>query len=89
MYLFRFVMLIHFYTSLFRLTASGVVDGPRERSGHRIIYHEGSIYSFGGYNPDQALEHDPAMLNDPGWMASKPLFKELWKFNTYTSKCVP
>ena len=82
-------MTIYFTFFSFRLTPSGVVNGPRERSGHRIIYHEGSIYSFGGYNPDQALEHDPAMLNDPGWMASKPLFKELWKFNTYTSKYEP
>ena len=70
---------------LFRcLSRSGEENVPRERSGHRIIYHEGSIYAFGGYNP--SLEDDPAMQTDPSWANSKPLFKELWKFNTYTSK---
>ena len=65
-------------------TKTGAQYGPRERSGHRIIYHEGSIYAFGGYNP--SLEDDPAMQNDPSWNLSKPLFKELWQFNTFTSR---
>lgn len=60
------------------------ISCPRERSGHRIIYYNGSIYAFGGYNP--SLDGDVEMMNDNNWLASKPLFKELWKFNTFTKK---
>lgn len=72
------------FVFIFRPGSNGVVNGPRERSGHRIIYHEGSIYAFGGYNP--SLEDDPMMQTDEDWISSKPLFKELWKYNSFTSK---
>jgi hypothetical protein len=55
---------------------SGVLECPRERSGHRIIYHDGAIFAFGGYNP--SLEEDEEMQKDVDWQTSKPLFKELW-----------
>jgi len=56
---------------------------PKARSGHRIVYHNGRIYSFGGYNP-AILEDDPDMDEDPFWLESMPLLKELWEFNLAT-----
>ena len=56
---------------------------PKPRSGHRIIYHKGKIFSFGGYNPS-IDQHDPDLVNDDVWASSKPLFKELWELNLST-----
>ena len=48
-------------------------EAPRARSGHRIVYYNGQIYTFGGYNPEsEALDEH--------------LFKELWKFNLITKE---
>ena len=56
---------------------------PKPRSGHRIVYYNGKIYSFGGYNP--AIEPgDPEM--DEEWEESKPLLKELWELNLSTGR---
>ena len=35
------------------LSQVGPIEGPspKPRSGHRIVYHKGKIYSFGGFNP--------------------------------------
>ena len=49
---------------------------PIARSGHRIVYFNGQIYSFGGYNKD-AVGDDHSDL-------SKRLLKELWKYNLIT-----
>lgn len=48
---------------------------PIPRSGHRIIYFNGQIFSFGGYNPNtENLDHLHTLL------------QELWKFNLITKK---
>ena len=49
---------------------------PIARSGHRIVYFNGQIYSFGGYNKNAAPDNDPDL--------SKRLLKELWKYNLST-----
>ena len=58
------------------LSQVGPIEGPspKPRSGHRIVYHKGKIYSFGGFNPtvDGA---DPDLKGDEYWQDSKPLFK--------------
>lgn len=54
-------------------------EKPIARSGHRIVCNDKNLYSFGGYNPDVALQ-------DNSVWTSKPLFKELWKFNFATKK---
>ena len=56
---------------------------PKPRSGHRIVYYNGRVYSFGGYNPaiDPA---DPEM--DAVWEESRPLLKELWELNLCTGR---
>jgi len=60
---------------------------PKPRSGHRIVYFNGKIYSFGGFNP--AIEtHDPAMADDIFWHESRPLFKELWCYNLSSRRWV-
>ena len=56
---------------------------PKPRSGHRICYFNGKIYSFGGYNPAIELG-DPEM--DEVWEESKPLLKELWELNLCTGR---
>ena len=60
----------------FYLSQVGPIEGPspKPRSGHRIVYHKGKIYSFGGFNPavDGA---DPDLEGDEYWQDSKPLFK--------------
>ena len=80
----------------------GPIEGPspKPRSGHRIVYHKGKIYSFGGFNPavDGA---DPDLEGDEYWQDSKPLFKvrlimevkgfqcnlkELWELNLTTRR---
>ena len=53
--------------------SSSKSEAPRARSGHRIVYYNGQIYTFGGYNPEsEALDEH--------------LFKELWKFNLITKE---
>jgi len=44
---------------------------PYPRSGHRIVYHNHSLYSYGGFN--NATEE-------------KKEFKELWRFNVSTGR---
>ncbi|CAM1328959.1 KLHDC10 (predicted) [Pycnogonum litorale] len=53
---------------------------PKPRSGHRIVAENGSIYSFGGYNPHIPID-DEELIDDVNWQEYCPLFKELWKFN--------
>ncbi|XP_063984371.1 kelch domain-containing protein 10 homolog isoform X1 [Diachasmimorpha longicaudata] len=56
---------------------------PRDRSGHRIVCNEKYMYSIGGFNPSVPAD-DPEMSKDEVWRESKPLFKELWRFNLAT-----
>lgn len=58
---------------------------PKARSGHRIACDENHLYSYGGFNPRIPTE-DPEMVDDLVWLESKPLFKEIWKFNLLTQK---
>lgn len=58
---------------------------PRPRSGHRCVANDSNLYSFGGYNPHIQLDDDD-MKDDPNWLESKPLFRELWKFN-FATRC--
>lgn len=54
---------------------------PKERSGHRIISDDdGVIYSFGGWNPDNAAG-GPQNLEQDNTAMQKSLFKELWRFD--------
>jgi len=73
--------------NLFQFKEVGPIEGPspKPRSGHRIVYHKGKIYSFGGFNPavDGA---DPDLEGDEYWQDSKPLFKELWELNLTTRR---
>ncbi|XP_063984372.1 kelch domain-containing protein 10 homolog isoform X2 [Diachasmimorpha longicaudata] len=41
------------------------------------------MYSIGGFNPSVPAD-DPEMSKDEVWRESKPLFKELWRFNLAT-----
>lgn len=51
---------------------------PIARSGHRIVCDSKCLYSFGGYNPSPRLQnHD---------IESRPLFREMWKYNFATRK---
>ncbi len=34
---------------------------PKPRSGHKVVYYRGGLYSFGGYNPKVELS-DPHLL---------------------------
>lgn len=57
---------------------------PRPRSGHRIICDEQhNIYSFGGFNPSKPEASDNTADED-GWDMSRPLFRDLWKFDSVT-----
>ncbi|KAG7202025.1 hypothetical protein KM043_004710 [Ampulex compressa] len=56
---------------------------PKARSGHRIVCDQRYLYSYGGFNP-RISDEDPEMENDQAWRASRPLFKELWRFNLVT-----
>ncbi|CAK9810168.1 Kelch domain-containing protein 10 homolog [Anthophora plagiata] len=58
---------------------------PKARSGHRIVCDRKNLYSYGGFNPC-ILDNDPDMINDRVWRSSKPLFKEIWKFNLVTQQ---
>lgn len=57
-------------------------ERPKARSGHRIVCNHKNLYSYGGFNP---WISDP-MENDVVWRATKPLFKEIWKFNFATQQ---
>jgi N-acetylneuraminic acid mutarotase len=58
---------------------------PIPRSGHRMIYFEGHLYSFGGFNPKLI---NGEFSNDEESDSSEyyPLFMELWQFNTATRR---
>ncbi|XP_015512966.1 kelch domain-containing protein 10 homolog isoform X1 [Neodiprion virginianus] len=60
-------------------------ERPKARSGHRIACDELNLYSYGGFNPCISND-DPDMRDDLTWVESKPLFKELWKFNLVTQE---
>lgn len=60
-------------------------ERPKGRSGHRIVCDHKNLYSYGGFNPCIA-DSDPDMRNDSTWMSTKPLFKEVWKFNLVTQQ---
>ncbi|XP_054278630.1 kelch domain-containing protein 10-like [Macrosteles quadrilineatus] len=57
---------------------------PKPRSGHRIVCDNVNVYSFGGYNPSLSACDESDLLSDNVWSDSKPLFKELWKYNIAT-----
>ncbi|XP_076232236.1 scruin like at the midline [Calliopsis andreniformis] len=61
------------------------VERPKGRSGHRIVCDHKYLYSYGGFNPCVS-DSDPDMQNDQTWISSKPLFKEVWKFNLATQQ---
>ncbi|XP_015431512.1 PREDICTED: kelch domain-containing protein 10 homolog [Dufourea novaeangliae] len=61
------------------------LERPKARSGHRIVCNQKYLYSYGGFNPGIS-DSDPDMQNDQAWISSKPLFKELWKFNLVTQQ---
>ncbi|XP_031841008.1 scruin like at the midline [Nomia melanderi] len=65
---------------VFKKHNANSVERPKARSGHRIVCDEKYLYSFGGFNPCIS-DSDPDMQNDQVWISSKPLFKEVWKFN--------
>jgi N-acetylneuraminic acid mutarotase len=68
-----------------RVTKDKFLKVPKARSGHRIVTDaDGNIYSFGGYNP-RIPEEDDELVDDGDWMITRPLFRELWKFDI-TSK---
>ncbi|XP_033184557.1 scruin like at the midline isoform X1 [Bombus vancouverensis nearcticus] len=61
------------------------IERPKARSGHRIVCDHKNLYSYGGFNPC-IPDTDPDMQNDQTWISSKPLFKEVWKFNLVTQQ---
>lgn len=74
-----------FQPLVLRAEKSLSIERPRGRSGHRVVCDSENLYSFGGYNPG-IPDDDPEMSIDPNWTASKPLFKEIWKFNFVTRR---
>lgn len=62
------------------------IEYPKARSGHRIVCDHKYLYSYGGFNPDFFFDDDSDMENDQAWISSKPLFKEIWKFNLVTQQ---
>ncbi|XP_011691613.1 PREDICTED: kelch domain-containing protein 10 homolog [Wasmannia auropunctata] len=60
-------------------------ERPKARSGHRIACDHRNLYSYGGFNPCIS-DNDPDMRDDQTWIASKPLFKELWRYNLVTKR---
>jgi hypothetical protein len=58
-------------------------EKPKARSGHRVVCDERNLFSYGGFNPS-ITSNDPDMRNDQNWSISRPLFKEIWKFNFVT-----
>lgn len=60
---------------------------PKPRSGHRIVCNDGDLYCYGGYNPNiRSTGFDLDM--DDGWLLSKPLFREMWRFNFATREWI-
>ena len=57
---------------LYQFSEVGPMEGPlpKPRSGHRIVHHQGRIYSFGGFNPsvDGA---DPDLQGDAYWQVGR------------------
>ena len=47
-------------------------DVPIARSGHRMVFHDGRLYAFGGYNP---------ILPE-----REQLFREMWEYNIATRR---
>lgn len=68
-----------------KITPSGNLKNgtrfPKARSGHRIVANNAAVYSFGGYNPQVEVDEDDFLHGEEDWLATCPLFKELWKFN--------
>ncbi|XP_014609183.1 PREDICTED: kelch domain-containing protein 10 homolog isoform X2 [Polistes canadensis] len=64
---------------------SRCLERPKARSGHRIVCDHKNLYSYGGFNPC-ITDYDRDMRNDGIWLSSKPLFKEIWKFNLATNQ---
>ncbi|CAB0001160.1 unnamed protein product [Nesidiocoris tenuis] len=58
---------------------SGNGGKPKPRSGHRAVCNDQNLYSYGGYNPN--IKTSAFAPVDVHWLESKPLFRELWKFN--------
>ncbi|KAJ4427110.1 hypothetical protein ANN_24725 [Periplaneta americana] len=75
MYTFRPFVFIKIVPKLLE----GLPNAPKARSGHRVVCDDKNLYSFGGYNP--SIHNDPDIRDDPVWLESRPLFKELWKYN--------
>lgn len=58
------------------------LEKPRPRSGHRVVCDQKNLYSYGGFNPSvNSRVGDSSSSNDQTWSLSRPLFKEIWKFN--------
>lgn len=53
---------------------------PEARSGHRMVYLDGSLYTFGGYNPRPT---SPDQMEQEGFEGR--IFKELWRFDLASS----
>jgi hypothetical protein len=72
MFFFRF--------SLYRFQEEGPFKGPtpKARSGHRIVYYKGSIYSFGGYNPKVRIFLFPIFENYGLTLASEWWIRIEW-----------
>lgn len=60
-----------------KLYATEDNDGPKARSGHRIICKNSSLYSIGGYNPAVQPHTDDVPGEDC-------LFREVWRFDFIT-----
>uniref|UniRef100_A0A0A9Z0Q3 Kelch domain-containing protein 10 n=1 Tax=Lygus hesperus TaxID=30085 RepID=A0A0A9Z0Q3_LYGHE len=74
------VDLYKFKPYVFELVEPVVAEGgsiPKPRSGHRIVCNDQNFYCYGGYNPLLRAED----LNDGVWERTRPLFKEVWRFN--------
>uniref|UniRef100_A0A2P2I7Q2 Kelch domain-containing protein 10 n=2 Tax=Hirondellea gigas TaxID=1518452 RepID=A0A2P2I7Q2_9CRUS len=52
-------------------------SAPLPRSGHRMICVGHKLFMFGGYNPNITEK-----FANPYWQLTKPLFAELWEYNT-------
>ncbi|KAJ8873289.1 hypothetical protein PR048_026923 [Dryococelus australis] len=60
------------------------VDGaawPKPRSGHRIVCDDTDLYLYGGFCPQLSSADAREMDGDPVWVESRPLYRELWRYN--------
>ncbi|KAL1110152.1 hypothetical protein AAG570_008229 [Ranatra chinensis] len=74
---------IHYKFKPFKFELCNPTQGltkPTARSGHRVVCTESDLYTYGGYNPS-VNENDPDIMDDPDWFQSRPLFKEVWRYN--------